>query len=421
MKVGLTSGSLSRDAGGLFESVRALGKGLAELGVDVSVYGLWDKNWDRDKKAWAPLSAHAFSFIGPRALAWAPEMDNALDEVRPDILSLHGLWQYPSVATRRHLQRHGTRYVVSPRGMLDIWALANSRWKKRIAAWAFENAVLSDAACLHALCAPEADAIRAYGLKQRIEVVPNGVDLPEKLTTEDTESTEGRSRLLFLGRIHPKKGLVGALRAWAEIQNPKSKIHNSKQWQFVIAGWDQGGHEGELKKLCTDLGLRIAECGEAEDLKLNSYKLKTERSLDIQGGVRPENGSNRRLTLPDVDVVFFGPAFGEEKKALLRSAEAFILPSFSEGLPMSVLEAWAYGLPVVMTPECNLPEGFASGAALEIRNSAGGFERMRTLIEMTDQERAAMGMRGRRLVEERFTWPKVAAQMRRLYEELLER
>ena len=415
MKLGLTSGSLSRDAGGLFESVRALGKGLAELKVDVSVYGLWDKNWDRDKKAWTPLSAHAFSFIGPRALAWAPEMDNALDEARPDILSLHGLWQYPSVATRRQLQRHGTRYVVSPRGMLDIWALANSRWKKRIAAWAFENAVLSDAACLHALCTPEADAIRAYGLKQRIEVVPNGVDLPEKLTTEHAESTEGRRRLLFLGRIHPKKGLLGALRAWAE-------IHNSNQWQFVIAGWDQGGHEGELKRFCADLGLRIAECGEAEDLKLNSYKFKTERSLNLQGGLRPENGSSRRLTLPDVDVVFFGPAFGEEKEALLRSAESFILPSFSEGLPMSVLEAWAYGLPVVMTPECNLPEGFASGAALEIRSGKGSFqEGMRTLIEMTDQERAAMGMRGRRLVEESFTWPKVAAQMRRLYEEVLGR
>jgi poly(glycerol-phosphate) alpha-glucosyltransferase len=88
---------------------------------------------------------------------------------------------------------------------------------------------------------------------------------------------------------------------------------------------------------------------------------------------------------------------------------------------MSVLEAWSYGLPVVMTPECNLPEGFASGAALEIRNSAVGFEGMRTLIEMTDQERAAMGLRGRRLVEERFTRSKVAAQMCRLYEEVLGR
>jgi len=87
---------------------------------------------------------------------------------------------------------------------------------------------------------------------------------------------------------------------------------------------------------------------------------------------------------------------------------------------MSVLEAWSYGLPVVMTPECNLPEGFASGAALEIRSGEGSFQAgMRTLIEMTNHERAAMGMRGRRLVEERFTWPKVAAQMRALYEELL--
>jgi poly(glycerol-phosphate) alpha-glucosyltransferase len=128
------------------------------------------------------------------------------------------------------------------------------------------------------------------------------------------------------------------------------------------------------------------------------------------------------LTLPDVDVVFFGPAFGEDKEQLLRSAEAFILPSFSEGLPMSVLEAWAYGLPVVMTPECNLPEGFATGAALEIRSGERSFQDgMRTLIEMTDQERAAMGLRGRRLVEEKFTWSKVAAQMRRLYEEVLGR
>jgi poly(glycerol-phosphate) alpha-glucosyltransferase len=408
MKVAMTTGSLSRNAGGLFESVRAMGKGLAELGVGVSVYGLQDQNWERDEEAWAPLSARAFSFIGPRALAWSPHMDAALDEARPDLVALQGLWQYSSIATRRQLRRNGTPYVISPRGMLDKWALANSRWKKVLAAFAFENAVLHDAACLHALCESEADAIRAYGLRQRIEVIPNGVDLPDFLTTEDTESTEGRKRLLFLGRIHPKKGLLGALRAWADIQNSKSKIHNSKRWQFVIAGWDQGGHEAELKALSGELGLKVFTfqssvlSGLDDDLKLNSYKLKTPS---------PE--------AEDADVLFFGPAFGEEKAALLRSADAFILPSFSEGLPMSVLEAWSYGLPVVMTPECNLPAGFACQAALEIRNSAGGFEGMRTLIGMTDQERAAMGMRGRHLVEEKFTWPKVAAQMKAVYKSLL--
>ena len=87
---------------------------------------------------------------------------------------------------------------------------------------------------------------------------------------------------------------------------------------------------------------------------------------------------------------------------------------------MSVLEAWSYGLPVVMTPECNLPEGFACGAALEIRSGEGSFQDgMRILIEMTNHERAAMGMRGRRLVEERFTWPKVAQSLKEIYESLL--
>jgi poly(glycerol-phosphate) alpha-glucosyltransferase len=87
---------------------------------------------------------------------------------------------------------------------------------------------------------------------------------------------------------------------------------------------------------------------------------------------------------------------------------------------MSVLEAWAYGLPVVMTPECNLPEGFACDAALQIRSGEGSFQDViRILIEMTDQERPAMGMRGRRLVEERFTWPKVAQSLKEIYESLL--
>jgi poly(glycerol-phosphate) alpha-glucosyltransferase len=341
-------------------------------------------------------------------------MDAALDEARPDIVALQGLWQYSSLATRRQWRQKGTPYVVSPRGMLDKWALANSRWKKVMAAFAFENAVLRDAGCLHALCEAEADSIRAYGLKNRIEIVPNGVELPEMGEVEsgnaETLKGEGKKRLLFLGRIHPKKGLVGALRAWAEIRNSPFAIRDSAEWQFVIAGWDQGGHEGELKALCGELGLKIASVfshggtrsTEGQNLKLNSYKLKTSS---------PE--------LEDADVLFYGPAFGEDKEALLRSAEAFILPSFSEGLPMSVLEAWAYGLPVVMTPECNLPEGFASGAALEIRNSAGGFEGMRTLIEMTNHERAAMGIRGRRLVEEKFTWPKVAQSLKEIYESLL--
>jgi poly(glycerol-phosphate) alpha-glucosyltransferase len=307
---------------------------------------------------------------------------------------------------------------------LDTWALQNSRWKKKIASLLFKTKQLKQATCFRALCQAEADAIRAYGLKQRIEVVPNGVDLPENLTTiehlgrcekeqpkvgpkgegvgstesKDTENTERKKKLLFLGRIHPKKGLVGMLKTWAQIQNPKSGIQNSREWQLVIAGWDQGGHEGELIELCSELGLSVVQ--------RSKHVPCSATAQEVEGA----------------DVVFYGPAFGGEKDQLLRGADAFVLPSFSEGLPMSVLEAWAYGLPVVMTPECNLPEGFATQAALEIRNGEMGnakWDGLWALLDMSDSDRIEMGGRGRRLVEQKFTWPKVASQMKALYEEIL--
>jgi poly(glycerol-phosphate) alpha-glucosyltransferase len=134
--------------------------------------------------------------------------------------------------------------MVTPNGMLEPWALRNSGWKKRLAGLFYEKSILRGAACLQANTLKEAYDFRAYGLKNRIEIVPNGVDLPDIGKTESGNAEklkEGKKRLVFLGRIHPKKGLVGALRAWADIQNSKSKIQNSNQWQFVIAGWELSG------------------------------------------------------------------------------------------------------------------------------------------------------------------------------------
>ena len=414
MKVAQLAFSLSNRAGGIFEIQVGLSLALKTMGVDVVALGLEDDLTQRDAFRWGGIPTKCLPVYGPRFFGYAKGFDRALENSTPDICHLHTLWMYPGIAMKNWSRKHNRPYVVTPNGMLEPWALANSGWKKRLAAFFYEKKMLRGAACLQANTLKEADDFRAYGLRQRIEVIPNGVDLPDKLTTE---STEGKKRLLFLGRIHPKKGLVGALRAWANIQNSKSIIHNSKQWQFLIAGWDQGGHEAELKALCGELGLQVSSRAWQEDLKLNSYKLKTPP---------PE--------LESADVVFYGPAFGEEKEALLRSADAFILPSFSEGLPMSVLEAWSYGVPVVMTPECNLPEGLASGAALEIWNRElatshllpatppmldSDWAGLRSLIDMTDAQRREMGMRGRKLVEAKFTWSKVAAQMKEVYESLL--
>ena len=229
-------------------------------------------------------------------------------------------------------------YIVSPHGMLDSWALENSQLKKKVAAALYERRHLKRAACLHALCASEADSIRAFGLKNPIATIPNGIEIPQSKTKDTRYKSKDADKklMLFLGRLHPKKGLENALRAWAKIRGQESGVRGQEEWQFVIAGWDQGDHEVKLKQLCEELGLSFAEVPAKQFL-----------SLDAGSG-----------QLSAFSVVFVGPLFGELKAQLLERANVFILPSFSEGLPMSILEAWAYELPVVMTDYCNLPEGF---------------------------------------------------------------
>jgi poly(glycerol-phosphate) alpha-glucosyltransferase len=155
-------------------------------------------------------------------------------------------------------------------------------------------------------------------------------------------------------------------------------------------------------KLCEELGIK------SKKLKVEGEKVVSDIALDSG------------LSTLDSEIIFFGPAFGDDKKSLLSTADAFILPSFSEGLPMSVLEAWSYKLPVVMTPECNLPEGFAADAAIRIETGAESIALgLNSLFSMSASDLQAMGAKGRALVEERFTWKTIAAQMREVYDWML--
>ena len=149
-----------------------------------------------------------------------------------------------------------------------------------------------------------------------------------------------------------------------------NRLHRMRgEWQFVTAGWDQGGHRAELEQLCREIGVSAAS------VSVEDYLASQEHLTPLATSGRDEAVPPYRALTPDscplTPVVFTGPAFGQAKDALLRRADAFILPSFSEGLPMSVLEAWAYGLPVLMTEQCNIPEDFAAGAALRIGTEVG--------------------------------------------------
>ncbi|MFL6597334.1 MAG: glycosyltransferase, partial [Chthoniobacterales bacterium] len=130
MKVGFLVSSVSREAGGLFQSVRGLAKAIASTNASVRVFGIRDEESAGDLQKWRPLSVQTFH---PRLRAWgySNQLVPAMLNADVDILSVHGLWKYCSVGSQRWRRRTGRPYVVHPHGMLEGWALRNGRWKKR--------------------------------------------------------------------------------------------------------------------------------------------------------------------------------------------------------------------------------------------------------------------------------------------------
>lgn len=376
MRAAYVTSWLSRTGGGVSAAVEALSRAVHGPAVEVSVHGLRDEAWASDEAGWrgAPVVAHPV--IGPASLGVAPGLRRALVSLAPDIVHVHGIWMHPS-ADVAAWSRGIRPYLVSPHGMLDPWAVANSRGKKRIAQWLYEDRHLSGAKCIHALCDAEARAIRAFGLTNPICVIPNGVEMPA--AGDDPPPPwpaieRGTPVLLFLGRLHPKKNIAGLLRAFASLARRRAL----GDWHLVVAGWDQGGHAGELARLSDELSL----------------------------GTR---------------VTFLGPVHGERKDAALRNASAFVLPSLSEGLPMAVLEAWSYALPVAMTGSCNLPEGFSTGAAVEIATEPDAMARqLEAFLSTPSAELAAMGERGSTLARTRFSWQRVAQDFTDVYRWMLD-
>lgn len=371
---------ISREAGGLFYSVRALSKGLRECGEEIEVISPLRRYTMEDLAEWAPLKVQLYKGYGP--LLFSFHLRSLLREAAPEIIHLHGIWRDEQWASLQAQNKLGSKIIISPRGMLDPWAVQNSAWKKRLVSWLFAEASLRNATVLHALCESEYTSMRKYGLKNPIAVIPNGFDVPDNPGGHLEHA--GLRQMLFVSRLHPKKGLPNLLEAWAELRR---KSNREFGWQLVIAGWDQGGHLQELQKQCSELHLSWKE-----DLRENQYEFSP------------------------LDVIFVGSKYGKGKEMLMRSADGFILPSFSEGLPMAVLEAWAYAVPVVMTPQCNIPEGFDAAAALrvepEVQSLSAGLTRF---FALSDEERHTMGENGRQLLLEKFTWPVIAREMQKVY------
>lgn len=358
-----------------------VGTVVRELSTEQSELGMSVKVWSTDTSADQPdglgdgVTWIRFATCGPSRLAWAPGMMRmARAGDRPAVIHQHGIWTGVSSVTRFLHEQRGVPSVIAPHGSLQPWTLEKSRLRKTLALAAYERSNLVNCSCLHALSTVELGDCRVFGLRNPVAIIPNGVSeqwlassgngLAFRLKHHIDAETRA---LLYVSRVTPKKGLPMLCRAIAEIGD------TMRGWVLIIAGPDEFGHMAELAELIRRLGL--------------------ERSVQ-----------------------FVGPLYGADKRDAFAAADAFVLPSYSEGLPMGVLEAMGVGVPVVVTDAT--PIGEISQERCGWRVPANGDSlgaALAALTASTPDNLRLMGSNGRRVVLEHYTWQQIARMTLELY------
>ena len=348
----VVSGGLGNETGGIRPAIQGMVRSLLDAGMRVTLA--------------TPPSKYYCSAGDVRNLF------QLLSEA--DVVHLHDLWLIPEVVVALLAKRNGTPYVVTPHGELDPWALRHHWLRKYLHRLVFRDSILRYASAVHAVSAAEAIAVRRSVRGCPVFTIPCGVDLEEfsNLPSPYTFRLRypqliGHRIVLFLGRVHLKKGLQLLAPAFA-------KLH----------------------KLMPDTALVIA--GPFEE---PGYKRVLEANFASEGIAET--------------VLFTGLLTGKDRLAALAAADLFVLPSHSEGLPIALLEAMACNLPVVATEQCNMPEIAESGAGRIVKRTAEDL--VHAIIDLLQDEatRIQCGANGRRLVEQCYQWDAIASELARMY------
>lgn len=353
------------EASGPSYSVPRLCQALAQRGHDVRLLCLaaareWGGVTIELHPQWPLLARFAISSSLARALR--------RHATSADVIHNHSLWSMANVAAGWAVPGQRAKLVTSPRGTLSPWALAHSRMVKQ-ALWPLQRRALSRADLIHATSDGEYQEIRALGFKAPVAIVPNGVDVPVAHPRMDAPDA-GRT-LLFLSRIHPKKGIDRLLRVWSQLQAAHP------DWSLVIAGRGDAVHEQQVHELAQQLGVQR--------------------------------------------VVFPGALYGDDKAAAYRAADLFVLPTHSENFGMVVAEALAHGCPAIVSRGAPWAGLVTEECGWWVDNDDAALTAtLDTAMRMTPDVREAMGERGRQWMRRDYSWEAVAERMALAYRWLLD-
>jgi glycosyltransferase involved in cell wall biosynthesis len=357
--------SIVDEASGLSYSVPRLCQELSETGHSITLMSIGDADQTSQDSYRMERCPQTFANVPiVRKLQRSQTMRRKLHEQAREhcVLHAHGLWVMPNIYPAIVARRYHIPLIVAPRGMLGREALKFSRYRKYLMWYAAQRSAVAAASCLHATSEQEYLEIRNFGLRQPVAVVPNGVDVPPM----SSGVRKQQHTVLYLGRIHPKKGLDRLISAWRSLEN------DWPDWRLEIIGPDERGYLDELKRQARDLGLRR--------------------------------------------VSFADPVFGNRKHEAYRAADLFVMPTLNENFAMTVAEALSNGTPVICTKG-------APWQGLEINRCGWWIDQgkdaltcgLREAMSKTHDELVAMGLRGRAWMIKDFSWRSIALEMSSVY------
>ena len=383
MKILHIAPSLSNTWGGPTRVIKGITESLYKKGVTNTILTTsgYRVGYVKDNDLQSAIKIFPTQSLSTLWTGYSKHLKKALSEeiTSHDVVHIHELWHFPHFAAYLSAQQENKPYCISIHGHLSPWALNHKKLRKQVYMKLFQNKTIERASVLHAVTQEEINHIKDLGITNETRLIPNGLSASKHYESVDRSdfinaypSLIGKPILLFLGRIHPVKGLDLLSEAFTGIVQTNPDVH------LVIAGPDENGY----KKRITDI-------------------LKRNKTLN--------------------NCIFTGMLSDREKTSALKASNILVLPSYSEVMGISTLEGMEAGLPVVITEGCQFPEIEKSGAGLVVPLNA--MDLRNAILYLLDNPNIAqqMGRIGKRLISETYNWDNISDLYIQLYTDIISR